>query len=71
MPGSLGEEPFGHVGGLQVLVELTMVATTARSLQLPLEATGQADKILAKVGIEAGSDGDAPIDRRPAQGGPS
>ena len=46
-----------------------MVATTARSLRLPLEGTGQADKILAKDGIEAGSDGDAPIDRRPAQGG--
>jgi hypothetical protein len=23
MPGSLDEEPFGHVGGLQVLVALT------------------------------------------------
>jgi hypothetical protein len=46
-----------------------MVATTAQSLRLPLDGTGQADKILAKDGIEAGSDRDAPIDRRPAQGG--
>jgi len=40
-------------------------------LRLPLDGTGQADKIRAKDEIEAGSDRDAPIDRRPAQGGPS